>query len=146
MNDIFLPRPGTSSFDLTARLYGGEDAWLRAKNNGRTELDYVQWVQVRTPEFKDAYGNWEGWLHKQFLEGDPVCRVYGNEIPVRTDSIRENVSLWYKEKYNEKVQVAGLIDGGVDGILLETIFDGLTAKAALLATEEVFEEKIRVVK
>ena len=38
-----------------------------------------------------------------------------------------------------KVQVAGLIDGGVDGILLETIFDGLTAKAALLATEEVFE-------
>ena len=108
MNDIFLPRPGTSSFDLTARLYGGEDAWLRAKNNGRTELDYVQWVQVRTPEFKDAYGNWEGWLHKQFLEGDPVCRVYGNEIPVRTDSIRENVSLWYKEKYNEKVQVAGI--------------------------------------
>ena len=40
-----------------------------------------------------------------------------------------------------KVQVVGLIDGGVDGILLETIFDGLTAKAALLATEEVFEEK-----
>ena len=40
-----------------------------------------------------------------------------------------------------KVQVTGLIDGGVDGILLETIFDGLTAKAALLATEEVFEEK-----
>ena len=40
-----------------------------------------------------------------------------------------------------KVQVAGLIDGGVDGILVETIFDGLTAKAALLATEEVFEEK-----
>lgn len=40
-----------------------------------------------------------------------------------------------------KVQVAGLIDGGVDGILLETIFDGLTAKAALLAIEEVFAEK-----
>ena len=40
-----------------------------------------------------------------------------------------------------KVQTAGLIDGGVDGILLETIFDGLTAKAALLGVEEVFEEK-----
>ena len=40
-----------------------------------------------------------------------------------------------------KVQVTGLIDGGVDGILLETIFDGLTAKAALLAIEEVFKEK-----
>ena len=40
-----------------------------------------------------------------------------------------------------KEQVKGLIDGGVDGILLETIFDGLTAKAALLGTEEAFEEK-----
>ena len=40
-----------------------------------------------------------------------------------------------------KVQVTGLIDGGVDGILLETIFDGLTAKATLLAIEEVFAEK-----
>ena len=40
-----------------------------------------------------------------------------------------------------KEQVKGLIDGGVDGILLETIFDGLTAKAALLGTEEAFAEK-----
>ena len=105
MNDIFLPRPGTSSFDLTARLYGGEDAWLRAKNNGRTELDYVQWVQVHTPEFKDAYGNWEDWLHKQFLEGDPVCRVYGNEIPKNGKQISENVSQWYEKNYNGKIFV-----------------------------------------
>ena len=105
MNDIFLPRPGTSSFDLTARLYGGEDAWLRAKNNGRTELDYVQWVQVRTPEFKDVYGNWEDWLHKQFLEGDPVCRVYGNEIPKNGKQISENVSQWYEKNYNGKILV-----------------------------------------
>ena len=100
MNDIFLPRPGTSSFDLTARLYGGEDAWLRAKNNGRTELDYVQWVQVRTPEFKDAYGNWEGWLHKQFLEGDAICHIYGNEIPEETTSYIKNVTMWYDSKFN----------------------------------------------
>ena len=105
MNDIFLPRPGTSSFDLTARLYGGEDAWLRAKNNGRTELDYVQWVQVRTPEFKEAYGDWEGLLHKQFLEDNPVCRVYGNEIPKYGTQISENVSQWYEKNYNGKIFV-----------------------------------------
>lgn len=39
-----------------------------------------------------------------------------------------------------KEQVAGLIDGGVDIILIETIFDTLNAKAAIFATEEVFEE------
>lgn len=38
-------------------------------------------------------------------------------------------------------QISGLIDGGADLILIETIFDTLNAKAALYATEEVFKEK-----
>jgi 5-methyltetrahydrofolate--homocysteine methyltransferase len=38
-------------------------------------------------------------------------------------------------------QVRGLIDGGADIILIETIFDTLNAKAAIFATEEVFAEK-----
>src|SRR5690349_1569748 len=40
-----------------------------------------------------------------------------------------------------KVQVRGLIDGGCDLLLLETIFDTLNAKAGIVAIEEVFEEK-----
>jgi len=38
-------------------------------------------------------------------------------------------------------QIRGLIDGGVDIILIETIFDTLNAKAAIFAAEEVFIEK-----
>ncbi len=38
-------------------------------------------------------------------------------------------------------QLHGLIDGGADIILIETIFDTLNAKAAIFATEEVFVEK-----
>ena len=34
----------------------------------------------------------------------------------------------------------GLIDGGADIILIETVFDTLNAKAAIFAVEEVFEE------
>ena len=34
----------------------------------------------------------------------------------------------------------GLIDGGADIILIETIFDTLNAKAAIFATQEAFEE------
>ncbi|KQT88194.1 methionine synthase [Aurantimonas sp. Leaf443] len=37
-------------------------------------------------------------------------------------------------------QLRGLIDGGVDAILIETIFDTLNAKAAVFACEEVFAE------
>lgn len=43
-----------------------------------------------------------------------------------------------KEVYKE--QIKGLISGGVDGLLIETIFDGLNGKAAVLAAEEVYEE------
>ncbi|MGE5246284.1 MAG: methionine synthase [Betaproteobacteria bacterium] len=38
-------------------------------------------------------------------------------------------------------QVRGLVDGGCDLLLLETIFDTLNAKAGIVAVEEVFEEK-----
>lgn len=47
----------------------------------------------------------------------------------------ENLKTAYKQ------QVEALIDGGVDILLVETVFDTLNAKAALFAIEEVKEEK-----
>lgn len=44
-----------------------------------------------------------------------------------------------QEAYTE--QLNGLLDGGVDLILIETIFDTLNAKAAIFAVETVFEER-----
>ena len=38
-------------------------------------------------------------------------------------------------------QIRGLIDGGVDLLLVETVFDALNAKAALYAIEQIQEEK-----
>ncbi|MCB0704451.1 MAG: methionine synthase [Saprospiraceae bacterium] len=46
-----------------------------------------------------------------------------------------------KEAYAE--QVEGLMEGGVDIILVETIFDTLNAKAAIYAIEEVMDRKGR---
>jgi 5-methyltetrahydrofolate--homocysteine methyltransferase len=43
------------------------------------------------------------------------------------------------EAYSE--QIKGLLDGGVDALLIETIFDTLNAKAALYAAMEVCEER-----
>lgn len=40
-----------------------------------------------------------------------------------------------------KQQVEALLDGGVDLLLVETIFDTLNAKAAFFAIDEVFEER-----
>lgn len=46
-------------FDETAQQYGGEEAYSQAKVDGKTELTYRQWVQVRTPAFKQWFGDWE---------------------------------------------------------------------------------------
>ncbi len=46
------------------------------------------------------------------------------------------------EAYRE--QIEGLLDGGVNLLLVETIFDTLNAKAALFAMEGVFENRARV--
>ncbi len=47
----------------------------------------------------------------------------------------EDLRLAYRE------QVAALIDGGVDLLLVETVFDTLNAKAAMFAIEEIKEER-----
>jgi 5-methyltetrahydrofolate--homocysteine methyltransferase len=56
---------------------------------------------------------------------DPAFRA------VTFDAVRDG----YKD------QVRGLIDGGAHLLLLETIFDTLNAKAAIVAIREVFEER-----
>ena len=40
-----------------------------------------------------------------------------------------------------KEQLRGLLDGGVDIILIETVFDTLNAKAAIYAVNEIFDER-----
>lgn len=44
-------------------------------------------------------------------------------------------------RFAYKEQIEGLVDGGVDLLLIETIFDTLNAKAALFAAEEVRKER-----
>jgi len=41
------------------RAYGGRAAYDRAKGAGKTKLSYGQWLQVRTPQFKRWFGDWE---------------------------------------------------------------------------------------
>ena len=39
--------------------YQGTDQWLKAPNGQPTKLNERQWLQVRTPEFKQWFGDWE---------------------------------------------------------------------------------------
>lgn len=58
---------------------------------------------------------------------------------VSDPSVRNITFAQLRDAYTE--QLNGLIDGEVDIILIETIFDTLNAKAAIFAVETVFEER-----
>jgi 5-methyltetrahydrofolate--homocysteine methyltransferase len=87
---------------------------------------------------------------QKFTAANPQrrCFVAGSIGPTsRTASMSQDVSSpaaravtfdQFREAYYR--QVAGLVEGGVDLLLIETIFDTLNAKAALFAIDQYFEE------
>jgi 5-methyltetrahydrofolate--homocysteine methyltransferase len=78
--------------------------------------------------------------HPRFVAGavGPTNRTASISPDVNNPGYRNVTFDELREAYAE--QVRGLIEGGVDIILIETIFDTLNAKAAGFATLEVFDE------
>jgi len=69
----------------------------------------------------------------------PTNRTASISPDVENPAFRHITFDGLKEAYTE--QVTGLLDGGVDLLLVETVFDTLNCKAALFAIEDVFESK-----
>ncbi|HEX6465397.1 MAG TPA: methionine synthase, partial [Vicinamibacterales bacterium] len=69
----------------------------------------------------------------------PTNRTLSISPDVNNPSFRAIAFDGLRAAYEE--QVRGLIDGGCDLLLLETIFDTLNAKAGIVAIENVFAEK-----
>ena len=57
-----------------------------------------------------------------------------NNSAARGTTYDELISVYYE-------QVRGLVDGGVDLLLVETIFDTLNAKAAFFAIDKLFDDR-----
>ncbi len=77
----------------------------------------------------------------RFVAGSigPMNRTLSISPDVNNAAFRGMTFDQCRSAYEE--QVRGLIDGGVDVLLLETIFDTLNAKAGIVAIENVFEER-----
>jgi 5-methyltetrahydrofolate--homocysteine methyltransferase len=77
----------------------------------------------------------------RFVAGSmgPTNRTLSISPDVNNPAFRATTFDAMREAFED--QVRGLIDGGADILLLETIFDTLVAKAGLVAIENVFEQK-----
>jgi 5-methyltetrahydrofolate--homocysteine methyltransferase len=78
---------------------------------------------------------------RRFVAGavGPTNRTLSISPDVNNPGYRAVTFDQVREAYAE--QVRGLVDGGAELILIETIFDTLNAKAAIFATQEVFAER-----
>src|ERR671916_2329484 len=78
---------------------------------------------------------------RRFVAGavGPTNRTLSISPDVNNPGYRAVTFDQVREAYAE--QVRGLIDGGSEIILIETIFDTLNAKAAIVATQQVFAER-----
>ena len=57
MEEAFGVKP--ESMQAVRDKYYGTDQWMKAPNGKDTNLNEHQWLQVRTPEFKNWFGDWE---------------------------------------------------------------------------------------
>lgn len=48
-----------ADYERTREQYYGTDKWMKAPNGKPTNLTERQWIQVRTPAFKEWFGDWE---------------------------------------------------------------------------------------
>ena len=69
----------------------------------------------------------------------PTNRTLSISPDVNDPTFRATTFDALKDAYAE--QARGLIDGGTDLLMVETVFDTLNAKAAIVAIQEVYEEK-----
>ncbi len=78
--------------------------------------------------------------HPKFVAGaiGPLNKTLSLSPDVNNPGFRAVTFDEVVDAYTE--QIKGLIDGGVDIILIETIFDTLNAKAAIYATKKYFRE------
>ncbi len=49
-----------SQVDAIRKQYENTDQWMKSPNGSDTNLTEQQWLQVRTPAFKEWFGDWEG--------------------------------------------------------------------------------------
>lgn len=103
-----------NNFDAAARKYGGREAYEQAKSQGKTELNYHQWVQVRTPEFKAWFGDWENDpdnASKVVNEktGEPLVMYHGSDkhgFTVFNDESYFTRDIDYAKNYVQKTQTS----------------------------------------
>jgi len=151
-NDVLvLTRPDVIAGIHHAYLQAGADLIETDTFNGTSiaQADYglessVYEINVEAAKLaKAAAADWSARTpgKPRFVAGamGPTNKTLSISPDVNNSSFRAVTFGELKDAYAE--QARGLLDGGCDCLLVETIFDTLNARAALVAIDEVFDQR-----
>ncbi|HZC58735.1 MAG TPA: methionine synthase, partial [Chthoniobacterales bacterium] len=150
-NDILcLTRPEIIKTIHRQYLDAGADIIETNTFNATTISQEDFGLEQSVPEINRAAARLARQAIEEVMAGDPSRKRYvaGAIGPLnRTLSISRDVNdpgkrevTWEQVKNAYQEQVAALVEGGVDLLLVETTFDTLNLKAALFAIDEYFEK------
>lgn len=127
--------------------YMGTPLWMKAPNGKRTNLTESQWIEVRTPNFKRWFGDWEkeAWAKAamDFLEKTaPVRELSGGEFQKDGVKLTEKVPAYFKSignvAHNDELGDVVLDLKGVEDSIAHGI--GRLKSAAFMAVPDVIEK------
>ncbi|MFA5584717.1 MAG: hypothetical protein WDA09_10935, partial [Bacteriovoracaceae bacterium] len=110
-NKFFQKEP---EYKAVVDRYKGTDRWMKAPNGKETNLTERQWVMVRTPSFKKWFGDWELEAHKEFLKGNPIKSIEGNQFQTDNIKLSDEVFSWYVENNLTSISVDGIGEVALD--------------------------------
>ena len=103
-NEGFTPE-GRNQLEEVRKKYQGTSQWLKAPNGKDSNLSERQWLQVRTPNFKRWFGDWENdpkHASKVVDEnGEPLVVYHGTPnggfsvFDTRGEGMSENTGAWF---------------------------------------------------
>lgn len=103
-------------FYATEKRLGGRAAYDAAKTAGKTGLNYRQWVQVRTPEFKAWFGDWEnGRAPERLLDANGEPKIFYPEPVADTYDVTLEISHTEKQRRKIRETVTEYVKYGTDG-------------------------------
>jgi hypothetical protein len=98
-NTLFQAAKEQKEAEAVRQQYEGTPQWMKAPDGTPTKLSEQQWIQVRTPSFKEWFGDWEnnpkGASKVVDENGEPLVVYHGSpfgEFNAFTESGSKNVS------------------------------------------------------
>ena len=91
-------------------LYEKTPLWMKAPNGSDTKLSEKQWLQVRTPQFKKWFGDWEAVAKKKAIEklkaieATPISNVPDFFTSKKTDNRKQQLAWANEQVKNRTVQ------------------------------------------